>query len=47
MYISPDTILPFATALAAIGGIAMMFWQRTVAIVRSAVRAVARLFSRH
>lgn len=46
MYVGPETILPLSTALAAIGGIAVMFWHRTVAIVRGSARFVGRMFSR-
>jgi len=46
MYVGPETVLPLSSAIAAIAGIAVMFWHRTVAIVRGAGRAVARLFGR-
>lgn len=50
MYIGPETIMPLASALAAIGGILMLFWNRTVAYVRGGVRfvrgRVARLVGR-
>ncbi len=34
MYIGPETVVPVATALAAIGGFAMLMWRRLVAFVR-------------
>jgi hypothetical protein len=39
LYIGPDVFLPLASALAAIGGLLMMFWQKVVGIVN-------RLFGR-
>lgn len=39
LYIGPDVFLPVASALAAIGGVLLMFWQKVVAIV-------GRLFGR-
>jgi hypothetical protein len=46
MYIGPDTLLPIASALTAIAGVVLMFWRRTVGIVRSGAEAVGRGFSR-
>ncbi|MEO8448698.1 MAG: hypothetical protein ABI647_02845 [Gemmatimonadota bacterium] len=46
MYIGPDTILPISSAIAAVAGVAVMFWHKTVALARGAVRGVARLFGR-
>jgi len=34
MYITPDTIMPIASALAAVVGVAVMFWHKTVGLVR-------------
>ena len=45
MYIGPDTVLPFASAIAAIMGFVLMFWRRFVGIVRGAYSAVRRKFS--
>ena len=42
LYIGPDVFLPLASALAAIAGVAMMFWQRLVGWMRSLWRAVFR-----
>ena len=46
MYIGPDAALPIASALAAVAGVAVMFWHRTVALVKGAGRAIARLFGK-
>jgi hypothetical protein len=46
LYLGPDTAMPLATILAAIGGMAVMFWHKTVAFVKGAGRAIAHLFRR-
>ena len=46
MYIGPDAALPIASALAAVAGVAVMFWHKTVAMVKGAGRAIGRLFGR-
>ena len=46
MYIGPDTLLPVASALAAIAGIVLMFWRRTVMMVRMGASKVGRGLSR-
>jgi hypothetical protein len=45
MYIGPDTVIPFASALAAAAGFALMFWRRLVGFVRLGVSAIRRKFS--
>jgi hypothetical protein len=45
MYIGPDTLMPLASALAAIGGVILMFWRRTTLIVRAMIQRVTRVFS--
>lgn len=49
MYVGPETLMPVASALAAVVGILLMFWRRTVATFRASrrliQRAVDRLFS--
>lgn len=35
MYVDPGTFMPVATAIATVTGIILMFWRRTVALVRS------------
>jgi len=42
LYIGPDVFLPLASALAAVAGVAMMFWQRLVGWMRALWRAVSR-----
>ena len=42
LYIGPETILPLASALAAIGGVLLMFWQRFAGLVRKLWRVIAR-----
>jgi hypothetical protein len=34
LYIGPETVLPLTSALAAIGGVLLIFWQRFVGLVR-------------
>jgi hypothetical protein len=46
MYIGPDAAMPIASALAAVVGVAVMFWHKTVALVKGTGRAVARLFGK-
>jgi hypothetical protein len=42
LYIGPETMLPLASALAAIGGVLLMFWQRFVGLFRKLWRVIAR-----
>jgi hypothetical protein len=42
LYIGPETILPLTSAIAAIVGVLLMFWQRFVGLVRWLWRAVVR-----
>lgn len=46
LYIGPDIMMPIASALAAVAGIALMFWRRTVAIARRVGQAIAGLFGK-
>jgi hypothetical protein len=46
MYFGPETLMPLASALAAVVGVSLMFWRKTVGVVRAAYRFVARQFSR-
>ncbi|NOT07679.1 MAG: hypothetical protein HOP28_05655 [Gemmatimonadales bacterium] len=41
MYLGPETAMPLASAIAAVVGVAVMFWNRTVA----AAKAVGRFVS--
>ena len=36
LYIGPDVFLPLTSAIAAIAGVALMFWQRIVGFARKA-----------
>jgi hypothetical protein len=42
LYIGPETMLPLPSALVAIGGVLLMFWQRFVVLVRNLRRVIAR-----
>ena len=46
MYVDPGTLMPIASALAAIVGGLMLFWRRTVALLRSGLQYVGGLFTR-
>jgi hypothetical protein len=46
LYLGPDTAMPLASAIAAVVGVAVMFWHKTVAMVKGAGRAIARLFGK-
>ena len=41
LYVGPDQILPLTSALGAIAGVLMIFWQRTVAFLRKSFRFLA------
>jgi hypothetical protein len=42
LYIGPETMLPFLSALAALGGVLLIFWQRFVALVQRLWRIITR-----
>jgi hypothetical protein len=42
LYIGPETMLPLASALAAIGGVLLMFWQQFVGLIRRFWRLLFR-----
>ena len=42
LYIGPETMLPLASAVAAIGGVLLMFWHRLVGLLRKLWRVIAR-----
>lgn len=46
MYVGPETMMPVASVLAAITGLAMLFWRRTVGILRAGARMLSRGMSR-
>ena len=51
MYLGPDTAMPLASAFAAIVGVAVLFWHKTVAgakgVARFLGKQVSRLTQRH
>lgn len=46
MYVGPETLMPLASALAAVAGVALMFWRKTIAMGKSVYRFAARLTSK-
>ncbi len=46
MYLGPETIVPLASILAAIGGFLLMMWHRVVGFFRSTFSLVSRIFTR-
>jgi hypothetical protein len=46
MYLGPDTLMPLASAFAAIAGVLLMFWRRTVETTRTVFRFFSSRFSR-
>ena len=38
MYLGPETAMPLASAVAAVVGVAVLFWHKTVAGVKGIVR---------
>jgi hypothetical protein len=42
LYIGPETILPLTSAIAAIFGFLLIFWQRVVGLIRKIWRFIAR-----
>jgi hypothetical protein len=42
LYIGPDVFLPITSALAAVAGVALMFWNRIVGVGRKVWQRVAR-----
>jgi hypothetical protein len=46
MYIGPETLMPLASAIAAIAGVMMLFWRKTVGMARASAQFVSRAFSR-
>ena len=46
MYLGPETIMPLASALAAISGVILMFWRKVVGFARMTAHAVQRTFTR-
>lgn len=46
MYIGPETIMPIASVLAAIGGVILMFWRKVTGLTRLVVQRITNLFAR-
>ncbi len=46
MYIGPETLMPVASAFAAVVGVMLIFGRRTVSFFRASYRFVARQVSR-
>ena len=46
MYIGPETIMPLASALAAVGGVLLMFWKKIAGFTRQLFRWITRVFAR-
>jgi hypothetical protein len=46
MYLGPETLMPVASALAALAGLVLMFWRRLVGSARALLQRVSGLFSR-
>ncbi len=46
MYLGPDSAIPLASAAAAVVGVAVMFWHRTVGAVKGVGRFVGRMFGK-
>jgi hypothetical protein len=44
MYIGPETLMPVASALAAVAGVVLMFWRRVVGAVRLTAQTIAQRF---
>jgi undecaprenyl pyrophosphate phosphatase UppP len=42
LYIGPETMLPLVSALAAIGGVLLLFWHRFVGVIRKMWRLMLR-----
>lgn len=45
MYVGPETLMPLASAIAAVAGVVLMFWRRTVGIVRASFTFLSRKIS--
>lgn len=46
MYIGPDSLMPIASAFAAIAGFALMFWRRLMEMFRHMAQRVGGMFNR-
>jgi hypothetical protein len=46
MYIGPETVMPLASALAAVGGVLLMFWKKVTGATRWIFRRITRILAR-
>jgi hypothetical protein len=46
MYVGPETLMPLASALAAVAGVSLMFWRKTVGVCRASYRFISRSASK-
>lgn len=46
LYLGPDVLMPVASAIAAIAGFLLMFWQRTVLFFRRIAQSIRDAFGR-
>ena len=46
MYLGPETLMPVASAVAAVAGVIMMFWRRLITFTRARFAALARLLAK-
>lgn len=46
MYIGPDSLMPLASAFAAIAGVALMFWRRLIGAFRLLAGILANRITR-
>jgi len=44
MYLGPETLMPIASALAAVGGMLLLFWRRVIGAVRAIIQKVSGVF---
>ncbi len=44
LYLGPDVLMPVASAIAAVAGFLLMFWQRTVLFFRRIAQAIRGAF---
>ena len=42
MYLGPETLMPLASALAAVAGVLMLFWRKTVDVFKACTSFVSR-----
>ncbi|MFQ5747052.1 MAG: hypothetical protein ACE5HF_07525 [Gemmatimonadota bacterium] len=45
MYVGPEVLMPLASIMAAITGVLMLFWRRTVGAFRAVFQFVSRRFT--